>query len=136
MALAPGMPIRTQLQWSGLPGRGMAVLPLPDDFLRLLSIRLSDWARPARIICDTDPACRWQAMPFTGIRGNPSRPVAVVTAYPSGRVAELYSSTAGPEVRVVMAQYVPVPRLRDGVLSLPEWLYHDFIGRIAQLTQP
>ena len=134
LMLAPGQPIRTRLAWRDSPGRGVAVLPLPDDFLRLLSVRLSDWHRPARIITADDPACRWQSSPFAGVRGNPSKPVAVITSHPSGMVAELYSSLAGPSVRLVEAQYVPLPRLADGFIRLPEPLYHDVVALVAQLT--
>jgi len=132
--LVPGSPIRTRLAWRDSPGRGMAVLSLPDDFMRLLSVRLSDWKRPARIIAADNPSACWQSSPFAGVRGNPSRPVAVITSYPSGMVAELYSSTAGPSVRLVEAQYVPYPRLVDGFINLPEPLYHDVVALVAQLT--
>ena len=130
--LEPGLPVRTRLIWPGRPGKGMAMLPLPDDFLRLLSVRLSDWHRPARIITDDDPASRWQSSPFVGVRGNPARPVAVITANPAGRVAALYSSMAGPSVRLVQAQYVPSPHIADGFIRLPESLYHDMVARIVQ----
>ena len=130
--LVPGLPVRTRLIWPGCPGKGMAMLPLPEDFLRLLSVRLSDWRRPARIITDDDPASRWQSSPFAGVRGNPARPVAVITANPAGRVAALYSSMAGPSVRLVQAQYVPIPRITDGFIRLPESIYHDVVARIAQ----
>ena len=132
--LMPGCPVRTRLSWQGRPGRGMAMLPLPEDFLRLLTVRLSDWRRPARIISDDDPSCRWQSSPFAGVRGNPARPVAVVTASPAGKVVELYSSMAGPSVRLIQAQYVPCPRVTDGWIRLPESLYHDVVARVAHLT--
>lgn len=132
--LMPGHPIHSRLIWEDCPGRGMAMLPLPDNFLRLLSVRLSDWRRPARIISDDDPACRWQSSPFAGVRGNPARPVAVITATPAGRVAALYSSMAGPAVRILQAQYVPCPRITDGFIRLPEALYPEVVARIAHLT--
>lgn len=132
--LMPGQPVCQRLTWPGRTGRGMALLPLPDDFLRLLSVRLSDWHRPARIITDDDPASHWQSSPFIGVRGNPARPVAVVTATPAGRVAELYSSMAGPSVSLIQAQYVPCPRISGGFITLPEPLYHDVVARIAHLT--
>ena len=132
--LMPGYPIHTQLIWQDSQGRGMAMLPLPEDFLRLLSVRLSDWRRPARIISDDHPASRWQSSPFAGVRGNPARPVAVITATPAGRVAALYSSKAGPSVRILQAQYVPTPRITDGFIRLPETLYPEVVARIAHLT--
>lgn len=94
----------------------------------------ADWQRPARIITADNPSSCWQSSPWAGVRGNPSRPVAVITSYPSGMVAELYSSMAGPSVRLVEAQYVPCPRLIDGFINLPEPLYHDVVALVAQLT--
>ncbi len=133
--LAPGRPVRSRLTWPEGVGRGMAILPLPDDFLRLLSVRLSDWHRPARIITDTDPDYRWQASPFAGLRGNPSRPVAVVCAQPQGHVAKLYSSAAGPDVTLTMAQYAALPQIIDGGLEIPRRLYDAFISRVGELTR-
>ena len=113
----------------------MAVLPLPDDFLRLLSVRLSDWHRPARIMADTDADYRWQSSPFAGLRGNPSRPVAVICTQPQGRVLELYSSTAGPGVTIAMAQYVALPQIIDGGIEIPRRIYDAFISRMGELTR-
>ena len=132
--LAPGVPLRTALEWPEGVGRGMAIMPLPDDFLRLLRVRLSDWRRPARIIGDNEPMARWQASRFHGIRGNPERPVAVITMQPTGRVAELYASYAGSQVRIHEAIYMPVPRIREHALDFPERLYEQLVERIAVLT--
>ena len=134
LLLAPGRPVRTQLSWERQPGWGMAVLPLPDDCLRLLSVRLSDWSRPARIITDTHPDYRWQSSPFAGVRGNPDRPVAVVTQRPTGWVAELYSSSGGDGVTLLQAQYAAVPLVVDGHVEWPQRLHHDIISRIALHT--
>lgn len=133
-SLAPGKPLRVSLAWVERPGWGMAVLPLPDDFLRLLHVRLSDWRRPARIITDTHPDYRWQASPFAGVRGNPDRPVAVVTQRPTGLVAELYSSAGGPGVTIEQAQYIAVPLIANEHIEWPQLLHYDIVSRIALLT--
>ena len=111
-SLAPGKPLCASLAWVERPGWGMAVLPLPDDFLRLLHVRLSDWRRPARIITDTHPDYRWQASPF----------------------AELYSSAGGPGVTIEQAQYVAVPLIANGHIEWPQLLHYDIVSRIALLT--
>ena len=129
--LAPGVPLRAPLSWSGDHRRRIAVMPLPDDCLRLIYIRLSGWHRPATIITDADAAYARLSSPFAGVSGNADRPVAAVTMRPTGRVVELYSSCGDAPVYVEAAQYMPIPRIRDGHLSLPERLYDDVIRRIA-----
>lgn len=136
LLLAPGTPIRTTLAWpGGTPGVGMAVMPLPDDCLRLLSVQLTDWLRPARIITENDPEYLWQSSPFHGVGGNPARPVAVICQRPTGLVAELYSSTAGRRVAIEKAQYVPVPRITpDDFIHIPSSAYEDVVMQVASLT--
>jgi hypothetical protein len=134
--LGPGEPIRATLAWpEGRPGVGMAILPLPDDCLRLLAVKLTDWKRPARIQRETDAEYAWQSSTFTGIRGNPDRPVAVVCQRPTGEVAELYSSNSRDGVGVDMAQYAPMPQLHaDNTIRLHEAIYHTVINQMAQMV--
>jgi hypothetical protein len=131
----PGIPLCSRrLSWPEGEGRGMAILALPDDFLLLRTIRLSDWHRPARIIREDDPAYAWQSSPFIGVRGNPSRPVAVIVQQPQGWIAELYSSSAGPGVTVMTAQYHPVPKVIGSTIDIPPLLYDAVIHRIGEMT--
>ncbi|MBO4850329.1 MAG: hypothetical protein J5529_05420 [Prevotella sp.] len=136
LLLAPGKPIRASLAWpEGVPGYGMAVLPLPDDCLRLLTVRLTDWRRPAHIITENDPEYRWQHTPWPGVGGNPSRPVAAICQRPTGMVAELYSSDGGRDVAIAVAQYYPVPHVTaDGTVDIPSLAYDDVIRQVAMLT--
>lgn len=136
LLLAPGQPVRTSLAWpGGAPGKGMAVMPLPDDCLRLLTVKLTDWTRPAHIITENDPEYRWQQSPFPGVRGNPDRPVAAICQRPTGWVAELYSSTAGTRVAIEAAQYYPVPCIdSDDTIHIPSLAYDDVVKTVALLT--
>ena len=136
LLLSPGKPIRATLAWpEGAPGRGMAVLPLPDDCLRLLTVRLTDWRQPAHIITENDPEYRWQHTPWPGVGGNPSRPVAAICQRPTGMVAELYSSTGGSDVAIAVAQYYPVPHVtHDDTIDIPSLAYDDVIRQAALLT--
>ena len=132
--LGTGIPLHCRLNWPEAEGRGMAVMPLPDDCMRLMGVQLSDWRCQARIITAGDPEYQWQRSGFTGIGGNPDRPIAAIVQQPAGMVAELYASTAGPGVRVIMAHYMPIPAIVDGAIRLPRRLYHDIIRRTALLT--
>ena len=128
-------PLKGRLAWHDAPGVGMALLLLPDDFLRLVAIRLSDWHRDARIITDTDAEYLWQSSRFPAIRGNPQRPVAVIVGTPMGKAVELYCSYAGSEVVLSKALYQPLPRISHEHILLPSPLYYDIIGRIASLVR-
>ena len=133
--LGTGVPIHGGVAWHAAPGVGKGLLLLPDDFLRLLAIRMSDWRRDAKIITALDEEYQWQSSRFAAIRGNPERPVAAIITSPLGQAVELYSSQAGPEVTIAKALYLPVPRITDGAIELPRLLYPDILRRIATLTQ-
>ena len=133
--LGTGVPLRGGVAWQQAPGVGMAMLLLPDDFLRLLVIRMSDWRRDAKIITAHDVEYQWQSSRFPAVRGNPERPVAAIVTTPLGLAVELYSSQGGAGVTLAKALYLPVPRLHEGAISLPPLLYHDIIDRIATLTR-
>lgn len=126
-------PLTGRLSWRKQPGMGMAFLPLPDDFLRLASIQLSDWQRPARIITEESPEFDFQTSRFPGVRGNPHRPVAAIVRYAFGLVVELYSSHSAEEVTIRKALYVPQPHLdADHCIDLPKPLFHDIMQRTAE----
>ena len=128
-------PLSGKLSWKQRPGVGMAFMPLPDDFLRLASIQLSDWQRPAHIITEESPEYDLQSSRFPGVRGNPNRPVAAIVRYSFGLVAELYSSIGGENVTIRKALYVPEPHLdADHCIELPKTLFHDIMQLTAEMT--
>ena len=113
----------------------MAFLPLPDDFLRLACIQLSDWQRPAHIITEESPEYDLQSSRFPGVRGNPQRPVAAIVRYSFGLVVELYSSFGGEDVTIRKALYVPQPHLdADRCIDLPKPLFRDIMQRTAGMV--
>ena len=128
-------PLQGALAWQEQEGVGMAYMLLPPDFLRLLSVRMTDWRRPACIITENAPLYALQASLFQGVRGNPDRPVAVVVRYPEGLVLELYSSAAGEGTTLQRALYVPCPHFTpDHLIDLPAALYNDIVEEVGQLT--
>jgi hypothetical protein len=114
-----GKPLPGRLSWPDAPGIGMGLLRLPDDYLRLLSIMLSDWKRPASIITEDDPEYLWQSNRFAGVRGNPDRPIAAIVRYPGGLMAECYSSRGGEGVTMKRGLYLQEPEIEDGGIELP-----------------
>ena len=126
-------PLRGAVGWKEQQGVGMAYMLLPDDFFRLLSVKMTDWHRPAQIITEDHPLYALQSSPFHGVRGNPDRPVAAVVRYPEGLVLELYSSSGGAGVTIQRALYVPQPHLtHDGYIDLPASLYDDILRQICE----
>lgn len=88
----------------------VAEVDLPDDFYRLLSVKMDDWERPANIIYDDDPEYALQSSQWGGLRGNPETPVAVLVK--SGEVCgyslELYTCTS-ESATIEKLLYVPIP---------------------------
>ena len=128
-------PIESGVSWRGEPGYGMGWLLLPDDYLRLLSVQMSDWKRSARIISDRDPEYAWQSSPYAGVRGNPDRPIAAVVRYPEGMAVELYSSEAGAGVTIRRCLYVAEPKIdSNGMIDLPSQLIDTIVRVTGGLT--
>ena len=129
-------PLRGTVAWRNDTGIGMGVLSLPDNFLRLLSVKMTDWKRPARIITEQDEEYAWQSSRHLGVRGNPDRPVAAVVRYPEGVVVELYSCIGGADVRLERGLYVAQPVVDDdGMVDIPRLLLEDIVRQIAALVQ-
>ena len=90
---------------------GRVVIPLPDDFLSLLSLRLSGWERPVREVLEpSNWLYRLQPMRYGGLRGSPSRPLAFFTTDDEGHPAlELYSSVPNVAVSLEEFRYLAFP---------------------------
>ena len=62
-------------------------VPLPDDYLRMVMFKMSDWAHAATTPIPADTAMYHQQFSeWKGVRGNPSRPnIAVATDMATGK---------------------------------------------------
>lgn len=98
--------------WRGEVGKGSGVIHLPDDFMRLVTFKMSDWERPVvEAIDETDPRYELQGSRYGGIRGNVQKPVVVITQQPVGQVLEFYSCISGSSVTLSRARYIPYPKI-------------------------
>lgn len=112
---------------------GSVTLPLPDDFLRLQMIKMSDWSRPLTELTENDSApyirqgSRWK-----GIRGTPERPVAVIGRDPEGKaLLKLYSSSDSATLETAL--YLPIPTLDvDDLLDVPQSVYGLLLSKLAE----
>lgn len=82
---------------------------LPDDFLRLVCFKMSDWSVAAyHAISADDPLYYLQYSPFESLKGCPQKPVCALVNRPEGQVLEFFSC-ADRDAHVERAAYVPVP---------------------------
>lgn len=107
-----GKPFAGSLAWESQPGYGCGWTLLPDDFMRLVCFKMSDWSYAVTdAVLEDSQAYRMQRSRFPGIRGNPERPVVAITSQPAGLVLEFYSCSAGSEAYVTRARYIPFPKI-------------------------
>lgn len=107
---------------------------LPDDFMRLIVFKMSDWTRSiySAISEDTDQYIL-QSSKY-GIRGNYQKPVCAIIKSPEGLVLEFYSSKSQDAV-VEKAMYLPMPKINDGAIEICERCFQSVIYQIGALTK-
>lgn len=108
---------------------------LPDDFMRMLVFRMSDWERPVyEAITESDARYALQHSRYKGIRGNPQKPVVAIVRRNEGLVLELYSCHSESST-VSQALYLPIPKIdRDGGIEIPEPCYEAVVYETASLV--
>lgn len=86
---------------------------LPDDFMRLIAFRMSDWERTCyNAISVDDPIYDLQSSRYKGVRGNVQKPVCAVVNRAEGKALEFYSCNS-EEAYVKRATYLPYPKIDD-----------------------
>ena len=118
--------------WDKL-GSGWVILP--DDFMRLIAFKMSDWERTvyAAISVD-DPIYAKQSSRYKGIRGNTQKPVCAVVNRAEGKVLEFYSCNS-TDAYVSRASYIPYPHIdKDDGIDISERCYTAVVYTIAALV--
>lgn len=117
----------------GEDGKGFIILP--DDFMRLIAFRMSDWGRTVfEAISDSDPLYSRQSSKWKGICGNPGRPVCAIVRRSEGKVLEFYSCSDS-SATVTQATYVPIPKIDiNGGIDVAEACYRAAVYRAASLA--
>jgi hypothetical protein len=130
-----GKPFGESVIWESQPGYGAGKINLPEDFMRLVVFRMSDWYTPAtEVITDNDPLYLQQSSRYAGVRGNPQRPVVAIVHGATGQMLEFYSCQAGPGVQISAARYIPIPKIVDGQIDLCDKLKRAVVYRMASMT--
>lgn len=108
---------------------------LPDDFMRLIAFKMSDWERTvyAAISAD-DPTYLKQSSRYKGIRGNIQKPVCAIVNRAEGKALEFYSCNS-TNAHVSRASYLPFPKVdEDGGIDVSEKCYTAVVYMAAALT--
>lgn len=100
----------SKIQWNGEDTTGF--VPLPDDFMRLLLFKMSDWAYAITdAITPDDPTYARQHSRYGGVRGNSQRPVVAIVERPSGLALEFFSCKT-QDAKIESAYYIPYPKMK------------------------
>lgn len=130
-----GKAIGGSIEWEGEQGRGMGVISLPDDYLRLLTFQMSDWSRAVTVpITEDDPLYAQQSSRYPGVRGCPQKPVVAIVNQAEGLALEFYSCNGGEGVTVKKAQYIAIPKIEEGKIEICDKLKSAVVYYTAYLT--
>lgn len=135
-----GKPFSGDIAWEESPweedykkGR----IALPDDFIRLISFKMSDWQRAVTdVISEDDPRYEQMQSRFPGIAGSPQSPVcALAHDSESGdnRLVLEFCSSA-EESKVSRAMYLPMPVIDGTEIDISEKLKDAVVYYAAYLT--
>lgn len=115
---------------------GTGILPLPEDFLRFLYIRMSGWERRSDRILPSDhwlhgmQSCRWK-----GLRGTPQRPLVFHGVSDGAPALELYSCKPGD--KVAEGWYMPAPGINEaGEIEIPPASYQRLLCHLVNTVIP
>ena len=118
--------------WTDSNGYYVGEMVLPDDMLRILSVKVEGWNRPAEIISESDDAYKYQNCKY-GVRGNPERPIAAIVHTDNGKSIELYTSKKNDATLAFI--YVQVPSITtEQKISLPSVLKDSILYMAGYLT--
>lgn len=119
-----------EVEWDG-PGRGS--VSLPDDFLRLVRFRMSDWRRGVTKVIEYGSASYdlrfWSRRESGDVRKSPA--VAIRGGF-GVKILEFIGSK-DPGAYVEELGYIPVPRPdAEGMVVIPERLVPKITDRLAE----
>lgn len=99
-------------------------LNAPSDFLRLVTLQMSDWSRPIQTLVGEDSA-EYRKQGNIYLMGTPLRPVGALLHHGATPVIELYSCLSA-SATVLYARYIPEPAITTtgGVESI------DIVGTL------
>lgn len=108
---------------------------LPDDFMRLIAFRMSDWERTVYAAISVDePKYKKQSSRYKGIRGNTQKPVCAIVNRAEGKALEFYSCDS-EDAQIVRSSYLPYPEIDEaGGIDISERCYSAVVYAAAALV--
>lgn len=122
----PGEPVR-------LAGQGVRriLLPLPDQCLRFLYLRMSDWGEEIRGGMELDSVSAGIRRLWSARYGNGYGSAAVaITHYGGKRALEIFGS--GEKATVADSGYIPRPEIAGDWLHFPSSLMGSLVGELVR----
>lgn len=133
--LDSGKPLAGSITFREEVGKGRGRMQLPDDFMRLVTFKMSDWERAVtEAIAESDPRYLQQSSRFAGLRGCPQKPVVAIVSEPTGLVLEFWSCVGGEDVVLQRGRYLPFPKIRGEGIEICEKLREAVVLYIGYLT--
>ncbi len=130
--LDKGKEIGGTVVWNSDKSSGYIMLP--DDFMRLVSFKMSDWHRPLfAAITPESPEYALQYSPFPGLRGNPQKPVCALVMHSDGMALEFFACKDDGQT-VAQAQYIGMPEVKDGKIEICPKCYRAVVYMAASLA--
>ncbi|MDE5789653.1 MAG: hypothetical protein K2H96_00290 [Muribaculaceae bacterium] len=111
-----------------------SILRLPDDFMRLVYIRMSDWSENVTRIADSrDVAVSLRRHWLRRGGANHNTLAVALTYHDGGRALEIFGSATGSSVEE--GGYIPRPRLQDNEMLFPPSLKGSLIDKIVEIIK-
>ncbi len=121
----------------GLPIGGAtsgSLFLLPDDFMRLVYIRMSDWPEGVTHVAESgDVAVSLRRHWLRRGGANHSSPAVALTHKDGKRALEIFGSGAGS--KVAEGGYIPRPRFEEGMLLFPPSLKGRLLDKIVEIIK-
>lgn len=115
-----------------IDGYGTAILPMPEDFLGPILIRLNEWSVSLTRLTDYQTAEARMQKAGNPLRGNPDRPVGVLIPGCEGIELHLHSCR-NPSAFMTVGKYLARPGYdSEGMMSLPENSIPSIVREIVQ----
>lgn len=106
-------------------------IAVPSDFLRLVTLQMSDWSRPIQTLVGEDSA-EYRKQSNKYLMGTPKKPVGALLHRNGSGVMELFSCLSSTAT-VLYAQYIPEPSITGTTpsVSVVSTLKYPCLNRIT-----
>lgn len=108
---------------------------LPQDYMRFVSFKMSDWLYPVTKLLPTDSNLYAQQFSeWGGLRGTPSKPIAAIANISGNMVLQFFSCKSNTATNVL--SYIPYVKADNNTTKydIEETIYRAVVLKAAELT--